>query len=193
MNNKIHRFLVKMNEALEARGRRWTTKDASLKKMEYKLYLLGQKEGAARVYEDPNVPVFKNYRRLKDFQLESLNWMIQNWHEDRNCILADEMGLGKTIQTISFLSHLRSYEGVIGPFLVLAPLTTLGQWRREIEEWTDFNCLLYYDEEGAKAKEKIQDYEFFYYHTTKVGEMKPSKMIKFQVLLTNYESFVQEL
>lgn len=56
------------------------------------------------------------------------------------------MGLGKTIQTIAFLFHLHAHESVQGPFLVLAPLTTLQQWRREIEEWTSFNCLLYYDE-----------------------------------------------
>jgi len=34
---------------------------------------------------------------LRDYQLESLNWLIQSWYEDRNVILADEMGLGKTI------------------------------------------------------------------------------------------------
>jgi chromodomain-helicase-DNA-binding protein 7 len=82
---------------------------------------------------------------LKDFQLESLNWLIKSWHENRNTILADEMGLGKTIQTISFIFHLHAHENVLGPFLILAPLTTLHQWRREIEEWTTFNCLLYYD------------------------------------------------
>ena len=55
------------------------------------------------------------------------------------------MGLGKTIQTIAFLYHLYTYENVTGPFLVLAPMTTLQQWRKEIELWTGFNCLLYYD------------------------------------------------
>ena len=72
--------------------------------------------------------------------------MINNWHVNRSCILADEMGLGKTIQTIAFLYHLYNIEKVPGPFLILAPLTTLPQWRKEIEEWTNFNCLLYYDE-----------------------------------------------
>ncbi len=36
--------------------------------------------------------------QLRDYQLDSLNWMIYSWSEDRNIILADEMGLGKTVQ-----------------------------------------------------------------------------------------------
>lgn len=96
------------------------------------------------------------------------------------------MGLGKTIQTIAFLYHLHTYENVIGPFLVLAPLTTLNQWRREIEEWTNFNCLLYYDEANASVREIIQDYEFYHLHTTKTGDIISSKLPKFNVLLTNY-------
>lgn len=53
------------------------------------------------------------------------------------------MGLGKTIQTIAFLHHLYSFEDVIGPFLIVAPVSTLSQWRNEIEQWSDFNCILY--------------------------------------------------
>lgn len=26
---------------------------------------------------------------------------------------------------------------------VIAPLTTLGHWQREIETWTDMNCVVY--------------------------------------------------
>lgn len=42
------------------------------------------------------------------------------------------MGLGKTIQTIAFLNHLNVFENVLGPFLVVAPVSTLKQWRNEI-------------------------------------------------------------
>lgn len=34
---------------------------------------------------------------LRDYQIESLNWMVSAWNSSRNVILADEMGLGKTI------------------------------------------------------------------------------------------------
>ena len=36
--------------------------------------------------------------RLRDYQLEGVNWLIWNWWNKRSCILSDEMGLGKTIQ-----------------------------------------------------------------------------------------------
>jgi superfamily II DNA/RNA helicase len=54
----------------------------------------------------------------------------------RSVMLADEMGLGKTIQTVAMLEHLRSRENVRGPFLIIAPLSTLEHWKREFEDWT---------------------------------------------------------
>ncbi len=52
-------------------------------------------------------------------------------------ISAAQMGLGKTAQSISTLQTLRTVGGVPGPFLIVAPLSTLGHWQREIETWTD--------------------------------------------------------
>lgn len=46
------------------------------------------------------------------------------------------MGLGKTAQSISVLEYLRQFCNNPGPFLVVAPLTTLGHWQREIQTWT---------------------------------------------------------
>lgn len=47
-----------------------------------------------------------------------------------------QMGLGKTAQSIAVLEYQRQVLGIRGPFLVVAPLTTLGHWSREIETWT---------------------------------------------------------
>ena len=33
--------------------------------------------------------------RLRNYQLEGVNWLLFNWWNKRSCILADEMGLGK--------------------------------------------------------------------------------------------------
>lgn len=91
-----------------------------------------------RMYKAPHwLPQYRSGRSLRDYQLEGLNWMVFNWYNRRNCILADEMGLGKTIQTVSMLNHLFTQERVRGPFLVVAPLSTLGHWKREFEEWTE--------------------------------------------------------
>ena len=45
-----------------------------------------------------------------------------------NGILADEMGLGKTIQAIALLAHLFETKNNYGPFLIVAPSSTLYNW-----------------------------------------------------------------
>ena len=45
-------------------------------------------------------------------------------------------GLGKTAQSIAVLEYQRQLCHMPGPFLVVAPLTTLGHWQREIQTWT---------------------------------------------------------
>jgi len=72
---------------------------------------------------------------LRSYQRVGVNWLIQLWEQGLNGILADEMGLGKTIQTISLLAHLWG-KGVTGPFLVVAPLSTLANWIAEFTKWT---------------------------------------------------------
>ncbi len=54
-----------------------------------------------------------------------------------------QMGLGKTAQSIAVLECIRKVAGIAGPFLLVAPLTTLGHWQREIETWTDMVRVVY--------------------------------------------------
>ena len=72
---------------------------------------------------------------MRTYQLEGLSWLASLYENGLNGILADEMGLGKTIQTISFLAFLKG-KGVHGPFLVVAPLSTLSNWIEEFGHWT---------------------------------------------------------
>ncbi|KAK9447087.1 SNF2 family N-terminal domain-containing protein [Limtongia smithiae] len=67
---------------------------------------------------------------LKDFQLAGVEWLVSLYENGLNGILADEMGLGKTLQTIAFIAFLRE-KGIYGPFLVVAPLSTLRNWTNE--------------------------------------------------------------
>ena len=48
------------------------------------------------------------------------------------------MGLGKTIQIIAMFAYLSEYRNVTGPFLIIAPLTVLCNWKRELNKWTPF-------------------------------------------------------
>lgn len=72
--------------------------------------------------------------RLKGYQLKGIKWMISLWQNGLNGILADQMGLGKTVQTIGLLSHLKANK-MHGPFLIVAPLSTLSNWVNEIKRY----------------------------------------------------------
>lgn len=39
-----------------------------------------------------------------------------------------------------------------GPFLVIAPLSTLEHWRRTVVEWTNLNAIVYYDVAGQEGR-----------------------------------------
>lgn len=71
---------------------------------------------------------------LKPYQVAGVKWLASLWCNGINGILADQMGLGKTVQTLGLLSHLRGRK-VFGPFLIVAPLSTLPNWVNEITRW----------------------------------------------------------
>ncbi|XP_068660734.1 ISWI chromatin-remodeling complex ATPase CHR11-like [Aristolochia californica] len=73
--------------------------------------------------------------KMRDYQLAGLNWLIRLYENGINGILADEMGLGKTLQTISLLGYLHEFRGIMGPHMVVAPKSTLGNWMKEIRRF----------------------------------------------------------
>ena len=93
----------------------------------------------------------------------------------KNCILADEMGLGKTIQSITFLFEIFSM-GIRGPFLIIAPLSTITNWEREFRQWTNMNVIVYH---GSQiSRQMIHQYEMFY--RDKQVEPEPLKVLNKQ-------------
>ncbi|KAH7313094.1 SNF2 family N-terminal domain-containing protein [Rhexocercosporidium sp. MPI-PUGE-AT-0058] len=72
--------------------------------------------------------------QLRPYQLEGLTWMYDIAFQSMSGILADEMGLGKTIQTISLVAKLRESD-YKGPFLIVAPMSTLSNWDEEFAKW----------------------------------------------------------
>lgn len=131
-------------------------------------------------------PIYKSGNSLREYQLEGLNWLLFSWYNGRNCILADEMGLGKTIQSLTFLNAVWEY-GIRGPFLVIAPLSTIPNWQREIESWTEMNVIVYHG--SAASRNMIQEYEM-YYKNEKGQFIKD--ITKFNILITTFEIIVTD-
>ncbi|KAF0757522.1 lymphoid-specific helicase-like [Aphis craccivora] len=81
---------------------------------------------------------------LKDYQKEGLLWIRTLFENGLNGILADDMGLGKTIQAIAFYCFLIEM-GIQGPFLVIAPLSTIPNWLSEFSKFSpQLSTLLYH-------------------------------------------------
>ena len=49
---------------------------------------------------------------------------------------------GKTIQTAAFIHYLHHHQNVRGPFLVVAPLSVMINWHRELQSWTDLDVVV---------------------------------------------------
>uniref|UniRef100_A0A663MDA5 Chromodomain helicase DNA binding protein 9 n=1 Tax=Athene cunicularia TaxID=194338 RepID=A0A663MDA5_ATHCN len=124
---------------------------------------------------------YKNGNQLREYQLEGLNWLLFNWYNRRNCILADEMGLGKTIQSITFLYEIL-LAGIRGPFLIIAPLSTITNWEREFRTWTDLNVVVYHG--SMISRQMIQQYEMYFRDSQ--GRIVRGTY-RFQAIITTFE------
>jgi DNA helicase INO80 len=122
--------------------------------------------------------------RLKEYQKGGLNWLVNLYDQGINGILADEMGLGKTVQTIAFLGHLAERKGIWGPFLVIAPKSTLPNWCREIQQFTggQLKVLPYW---GSVKQRKIL-------RKSINPHLLYTKHAPFHVLVTSYQMIVTD-
>ncbi|XWS45401.1 hypothetical protein CRYUN_Cryun15aG0133400 [Craigia yunnanensis] len=149
--------------------------------------LTRSKEGEAEKTEDANLTeeekIEKEQRelvplltggKLKSYQLKGVKWLISLWQNGLNGILADQMGLGKTIQTIAFLAHLKG-NGMDGPYLIIAPLSTLSNWINEIARFAPLMDAIIYH---GNKKERNE-----------ICRKHMPKLIgpKFPIVVTSYE------
>ena len=132
-------------------------------------------------------PTYRHGLQLREYQVVSLNWMIQKWRGGEGMILGDEMGLGKTVQVISLLHHFVTVEHQDGPYLVIAPLSTLKNWWREFGRWTNLRVCFYHSEgKGKDERQLIRRYNWFF------KGLPARNLFKFNVLLTTYEVIMKD-
>ncbi|CAG8440984.1 4294_t:CDS:10, partial [Dentiscutata heterogama] len=121
---------------------------------------------------------------LKDYQLRGLNWLANLYEQGINGILADEMGLGKTVQSISLMAHLAETHNIWGPFLVIAPASTLHNWQKEIAEFLPaFRILPYWGtmKDRAILRKSLNKRNLIF-----------NQDAPFHVVITSYQLIVQD-
>jgi hypothetical protein len=69
---------------------------------------------------------------LREYQRRGLDWLVFLDSLGLNGCLADDMGLGKTMQVIARLVHERETEPGVGPTLLVAPTSVVGNWQKEL-------------------------------------------------------------
>lgn len=76
---------------------------------------------------------------LKDHQNFGVAWLQNLWdkspHDCRGALLADDMGLGKTLQLLTFIATCLEENPAADPFLIVAPVSLLENWREEMEKF----------------------------------------------------------
>ncbi|OHS96130.1 hypothetical protein TRFO_37712 [Tritrichomonas foetus] len=133
-------------------------------------------------------PSYRNNHIITDFQIHGVNWFHENWLNNRNSILADEMGLGKTIQSLCFLTLLKSKYLIKGPFLIVTPLSTISNWLGEIENWTDFRAISF---TGTKESRSIvKKYCLFKQNSDKTYDQNN---LICDIILTSFETLKVEM
>lgn len=68
-------------------------------------------------------------------------------------------------------------ENVRGPFLIIAPLSTLEHWKRSVDEWTNLNSVLYYDHAGQDGRNCCRNYEWHFTDISTKGTVLPANEI----------------
>ncbi|KAL4069563.1 SNF2 family N-terminal domain-containing protein [Scleroderma citrinum] len=122
--------------------------------------------------------------QLKEYQLKGLNWLATLYEQGINGILADEMGLGKTVQSISLIAYLAEVHDIWGPFLVVAPASTLHNWQQEITRFVpSLKALPYW----GNAKDRTTLRKFW-----SKKEISYNKDAPFHVLITSYQLVTQD-
>ena len=99
----------------------------------------------------------------------------------RGCILADEMGLGKTAQACCALDRILGLVHSEAVALVVVPLSTIEQWRRELAVWAPRLEVCVYHDATSRGRELMRYFEW--------GE---DTSPRFDVLVATYETITHD-
>lgn len=122
-NTRIIRMVMK-EYPLEIKTNRWNEVQEDILKHEEIPKLVKKLD-----YVEPDNAYFIG--KLFPFQKQGLDFILKT---DGKTLVTDEMGLGKTIEALAFISK----KPEVLPVIVVAPLVTLINWKREIQKFLSF-------------------------------------------------------
>lgn len=147
-------------------------------------------------HAEPEIPLcLKEKIQLKDHQREGVAWLQQLFlrspEETAGCLLADDMGLGKTLQILSFLVWFIEKFPHEPPSLIVAPVSLLDNWERELENFfytSGIQVLKLYGETIKAVKYPKQAIPVHLQSQGIKNLLKPGWQGEAKIILTTYET-----
>lgn len=114
---------------------------------------------------------------LYSYQKTGYAWLKYMADERCGCILGDEMGLGKTLQVISLMSDYAAEKKT--PMLVIAPVTLLENWKREIKKFApQMNPYIHHGSRRTGRYQDLKNYDVVIVsYNTAVTDLSMLRMI----------------
>lgn len=158
-------------------------KNLSREDIEAELSADSDTETKPSIVQNPAILPKYFHGELYDYQQAGLEWLRVLYENALNGILADEMGLGKTIQVIALICHLIEKKQA-GPYLIIAPLSTIPNWLMEFERFApDIPVVLFYGNKVEREAIRIKIKNS--HHVANSYKTQP-------VVITTYEVPLQE-
>ncbi len=115
--------------------------------------------------------------QLKEHQKEGVSWLQSLYKQKvKGCLLADDMGLGKTLQVLYFIEWVQSISNTNKPYLIVAPVSLLENWKNEYEKFFHPQSLPIITLSGSS------------YLTKEFNKEVVNELNQKQIILTNYET-----
>jgi superfamily II DNA or RNA helicase len=109
----------------------------------------------------PEVTLPKSvHAELRPYQQQGVNWLQFLREYGLAGILADDMGLGKTLQTLAHIQIEKDAGRLTQPALIIAPVSLMGNWRREAERFCpELRCLVIHGKDRHEVAGSMMDHD----------------------------------
>jgi superfamily II DNA or RNA helicase len=97
---------------------------------------------------------------LRPYQQQGVNWLQFLRQHSLGGILADDMGLGKTLQTLVHIQIEKDAGRLTHPALIIAPVSLMGNWRRETERFCpQLRCLVLHGKDRHEMADRMGEFD----------------------------------
>lgn len=132
---------------------------------------------------------------LREHQLKGVGWMQHLFQLSpqhvAGCLLADDMGLGKTIQLLTFMVWYLERNPDGPPVLIVAPVSLLDNWERELQRFfysDELNVLKLYGAALSAVKYRKEEIPAEIRSKGISNLLRPSWLGESRIVLTTYET-----